>query len=458
MSTAADALRRFGAIAIALICVQLDYFALALALPTMAEDLHTTSENLQWSVSAYMIALGITMIPGSRLADLIGRKKVVLIGLAIFGLASLACGLAPTAEFVIAARIVQGLGAGMYFPVSFALVSNATDEAERPRILGFLSGVAGIGTAAGPIFGGLFASTIGWRWVFFINVPIAVAGVVWGWFQLREQRDPALAGKRVRNLDFTGIALIALLVGGISLALDDVSSAGDSFWLTVFPALVGVAALGAFVVWEGRSTWPILPRDLWRNQQFTALVIAATIANAGLCAAIFLATLYLQQTRGLSGLTAGLLFIPAAVGLSVGGPVSGRLASRIPGQKVMTVGLLAGAVCLAALAVTQNLGVYLVLMGLVSFFLGLGFQFGNIAVQSVVPPAQAGSAAGVLLTVMVTIGGIAVVAAAASLEALGGATQAAMTTTYGEWAVLVGSLGVVFGVWQWGRAQEPVAA
>ena len=107
-----NALGRFKAIAIALICVQLDYFALALALPNMAEELHTTPENLQWSVSAYMIALGIAMVPGSRLADLVGRKKVVLIGLSIFGLASLWCGLSPTADSVIVARIVQGLGAG----------------------------------------------------------------------------------------------------------------------------------------------------------------------------------------------------------------------------------------------------------------------------------------------------------------------------------------------------------
>ena len=205
MSTMRNALGRFGAIAIALICVQLDYFALALALPNMAEDLHTTPENLQWSVSAYMIALGIAMVPGSRLADLVGRKKIVLIGLSIFGLASLWCGLSPTADSVIVARIVQGLGAGLYFPVAFALVSNATTDQERPKMLGFLSGLAGIGTAAGPILGGAFSATIGWRWVFFVNVPIAAAGVIWGAFQLREQTDPDLAGKRIRNLDYLAL-------------------------------------------------------------------------------------------------------------------------------------------------------------------------------------------------------------------------------------------------------------
>ena len=152
-----------------------------------------------------MIAIGIAMVPGSRLGDLIGRKKVVLIGLSIFGLASLWCGLSPTADSVIAARIIQGFGAGLYFPVSFALVSNATTDAERPQVLGFLSGVAGIGTRCGSHPRRAF-STIGWRWVFFVNVPIAAAGVIWGAFQLKEQRDPELADKRIRDLDFLGIA------------------------------------------------------------------------------------------------------------------------------------------------------------------------------------------------------------------------------------------------------------
>lgn len=452
-------LGRFGAIAIALICVQLDYFALALALPNMAADLSTTPENLQWTISAYMIALGISMVPGSRLADLIGRKKVVLIGLSIFGAASLMCGLAPTAELVVIARIVQGVGAGMYFPVAFALVSNATDEQERPRVLGFLSGIAGIGTAAGPILGGAFSATIGWRWVFFVNVPIAAIGVVWGMYQLKEQRDTSLTGKRIRNLDFPGIVMIAVLVTGLSLAIDDISTHPSSFWLTLFPAALAIAALGSFTWWERRSAWPILPPALWLNQRFTALVIAATIANAGLCVMIFLATLYLQQTRGLSGLTAGLLFIPAAVGLSVGGPISGRLAPRYAGQRVMTVAMISGALVLAALAFTQNLVGYLVLMGLASFLLGLGFQFGNIAVQSVVELSQAGAAAGVLLTVMVTTGGIGVVAAAASIEAFGAGApdQFAMTVTYLEWAALTGGLGIIFGLWQWDKATEPVA-
>jgi MFS family permease len=451
---------RFGAVGIALICVQLDYFALALALPGMAEELNTTTTDLQWTVSAYMIAIGIAMIPGSRIADLVGRKKILLIGLSIFGLASLWVGLSPTTGSVIAARVLQGLGAGLYFPVAMSLVANATHALERPRILGFLSGLAGIGTAAGPIIGGGFASTIGWRWVFLINVPIAAIGVIWGMRQLKESKDSELAGKSMRNLDWLGVLLIAVGIGGVSLGIDDVSIAG-MVPITYIPAILGIAAIVAFSFWERRAAWPLTPPVLMKNRNFTALVVASTIANMGICVMIFVSTLYLQQVRGYSGLAAGLMFIPAAIGLSIGGPISGRLASRVPGQRVMTVAMLVGALSLALLAVSGNIAIFLVVMAFSSFSLGMGYQFGNIAVQSVVPEQQSGAAAGVLLTLMVALGGVAVVVASATMEAVGGAagiTQSAISITLYSWAALVGILGTIFGLTQWKNAKVPVDA
>lgn len=457
--TPGEIIRRFGAVGIALICVQLDYFALALALPDMADELNTTATDLQWTVSAYMIAIGIAMIPGSRLADLVGRKKILLIGLAIFGLASLWVGLSPTVDSVIAARVVQGLGAGLYFPVAMSLVTNATDAYERPQILGFLSGLAGVGTALGPIIGGGFASTIGWRWVFLINVPVAIVGVIWGMYQLKETKDPALATMKIRNLDYLGILLIAVGIGGISLAIDDISIAG-LVPITYLPGILGVLAVIAFFWWERRADWPLLPPVLMKNGNFTALVVASTIANMGICVMIFVSTLYLQQVRGYSGLVAGLMFIPAAIGLSIGGPISGRLASRVPGQRVMTLAMLVGAVSLIVLALFSNIVVYLAVMGVSAFCLGMGFQFGNIAVQSVVKESQAGAAAGVLLTMMVALGGVAVVIASAIIESVGGGfpTQSAITVTLLSWAGIVGVLGIIFGLTQWKNAKVPVEA
>ena len=155
------------------------------------------------------------------------------------------------------------------------------------------------------------------------------------------------------------------------------------------------------------------------------------------------------------------MFIPAAIGLSIGGPISGRLASRVPGQRVMTVAMLVGALSLALLAVSGNIVVFLVVMAFSSFSLGMGYQFGNIAVQSVVPEQQSGAAAGVLLTLMVALGGVAVVVASATMEAVGGAagiTQSAISITLYSWAALVGILGVIFGLTQWKNAKVPVDA
>lgn len=446
-------LRRFGAVGIALICVQIDYFALALALPDMSAELDTTATDLQWTVSGYMIAIGIAMIPGSRIADLVGRKRILLIGLTIFGLASLWVGMAATVESVIAARVVQGLGAGLYFPVAMSLVTNSTDPVERPRVLGFLAGLAGVGTALGPIIGGGFASTIGWRWVFLVNVPIAAVGVVWGMFQLSESKDSTLANLRIRNLDYLGTLLIAVGIIGLSIGVDDAAVAG-LVTVTVIPIVLGVLALVGLVMWERRARWPLLPKPLLRNSRFNALVIASTIANMGICVMIFVSTLYLQQVEGYSGLVAGLMFIPAAIGLSIGGPVSGRIASRFPAQRVMTMAMLVGAASLVVLAVSQQIVVYLAVMGISSFCLGMGFQFGNIAVQSVVDESESGAAAGVLLTLMVSLGGVAVVIATATMEWVGGTevNQSAISATLLSWAALVGLLGMIFGLSQWRKA------
>ena len=459
--TAREIFARFGAVGIALICVQLDYFALALALPNMAEELNTTATDLQWTVSAYMIAIGVAMIPGSRIADLVGRKKMLLIGLSIFGLASLWVGLSPTTGSVIAARVVQGLGAGMYFPVAMSLVTNATHALERPRILGFLSGLAGVGTAAGPIIGGGFASTIGWRWVFLINVPIAAFGVIWGSRQLKESKDPALEGKSLRHLDWLGVVLIGVGIAGVSLGIDDVSIEG-LVPITYIPAILGIAAITAFTFWEKRAKWPLTPPSLMKNKNFTALIVASTIANMGICVMIFVSTLYLQQVRDYSGLLAGLMFIPAAIGLSIGGPISGRLASKVPGQRVMTVMLLVGALSLVMLGFSTNIVVFLIVMAFSAFSLGMGYQFGTIAVQSVVDESQSGAAAGVLLTLMISLGGVAVVIASATMEAVGGGgtdvTQHAISVTLYSWAALVGILGIIFGATQWKNAKVPVGA
>ena len=240
----------FLPVAGALFCIQLDFFSLGLALPTIAADLGTPTTDLQWLLSGYMIALGSLLIPAARLGDMLGRRAVLLTGVALFGLTSLVCGLAGSVPLLIAARVAQGAGAALIMPTAFALVSNATDEDVRPRVTGALLGIAGVGTALGPVVGGLLASTAGWRWVFLLNVPITVLAFVGG-LRLPESRN-ADVPRSLAALDRWGVLAVIGGLTGISLAIDDVSAEGATSAVTVVPFVAGVALLAAFCLVETR--------------------------------------------------------------------------------------------------------------------------------------------------------------------------------------------------------------
>ena len=164
-----------AAVSMALFCVQIDYFAVNLALPRMALDLKTTTTDLQWVVSVYMLALGAFMVPAGRIGDIFGRRRALLTGVALFGVASALCALAPSATLVIAFRVLQGIGAALIFPVSVSVLTTAFPSARASHAIGLAYGIAGLGNAAGPLIGGLLTETAGWRWIFWLNVPLTLA-------------------------------------------------------------------------------------------------------------------------------------------------------------------------------------------------------------------------------------------------------------------------------------------
>jgi MFS family permease len=299
----------------ALFCIQLDFFSLNLALPTIAADLGTTVTNLQWLLSGYMIALGASLIPAGRAGDILGRRLVLLTGVAVFGTTSLVCGLTSHVPVLIAARVAQGVGAALVFPTAFALVTNATDERDRPRVVGALLGVAGVGTALGPVVGGVLASSAGWRWVFLLNVPIALFALWRGRF-LSESRDET-GPRTLATLDWAGVGTVVAGLVLVSIAIDDVSVEGWTSAVTLVPLLAGLASLAAFVGIETRVSAPLVRPSLLGNGLFVLLTVAGTIANIGSCVYIFLATLDLQDVRGLSAAAAGLAFFLSSVGLAL---------------------------------------------------------------------------------------------------------------------------------------------
>jgi EmrB/QacA subfamily drug resistance transporter len=398
----------------ALFCVQIDYFAMNLALPRMALDLHSTATDLQWVISVYMLALGAFMVPAGRIGDIFGRRRALLAGIALFGLASALCALAPSATLVIAFRVLQGVGAALIFPVSVSVLTNAFPAVRASHAIGLAYGIAGLGNAAGPLIGGLLTDTVGWRWIFWLNVPLTLIAMAIGARSITESFDETVP----RRIDLTGLALITIGIGLFTLTFDRAPTWG---WLsapTVTAFLCSLAALVVFVMVQNRVRWPLVDLSLARNARFAILVIAGTIANIAYGVTIFLSTMYLQQVRGLDPLMAGLAFLGPSAGAALGGVISGGLAASRPPVLVMGLTSVAAALSLAALAVSSSWYAYLPALTACGFTLGLVYAFTTVATQAVVRPERAGEAAGVTLTALVTLAGVGVAVSGTVFEML----------------------------------------
>jgi MFS family permease len=382
-----------AAVSVALFCVQIDYFAINLALPRMAADLGSSVTDLQWVISAYMLALGAFMIPGGRFGDIFGRRRALLVGIALFGVASVLCALAPTAAILVGCRVLQGVGAALIFPVSVSVLTNAFPAAQASSAIGVSYGIAGLGNAAGPLVGGVLTDIASWRWIFWVNVPLTIAAMVLGALVIAESSDSA-APRRPHD-DARSNATFAVFVASVVM-------------------------LRVFVVVERRVRWPLVDLTLARNLRFTVLVAAGTIANIAYAVTIFASTLYLQQVRGLDPLAAGLVFLGPSAGAALGGPLSGRLAARKPPALVMGIGCVAAALALAALSSVADGPSYLVALTMCGFTMGLVYAFTTVATQTTVRPERAGEAAGVALTSLVTLGGVGVAVSGTTFELLQG--------------------------------------
>jgi MFS family permease len=271
-----------------------------------------------------------------------------------------------------------------------------------------------LGNAAGPLIGGLLTETVGWRWIFWLNVPLTLVALAIGARSITESFDETVP----RRIDVTGLALITVGIGLFTLTFDRAPSWG---WLsapTVVAFVCSLAALVVFVVAENRVRWPLVDLSLLRNPRFTILVTAGTISNIAYGVTIFLSTMYLQQVRGLDPLMAGLAFLGPSAGAALGGAISGRLAASRPPVLVMGLTSIAAALSLAALAASSGWVGYLSALTACGFTLGLVYAFTTVATQAVVRPERAGEAAGVTLTALVTLAGVGVAVSGTVLEML----------------------------------------
>jgi EmrB/QacA subfamily drug resistance transporter len=402
------------AAALALFLVDLDFFALNLAVPDMARDLGVSTTDLQWVISGYMLALGAFLIPGGRVGDILGRRRTLIGGLAVFAGASTVCGLVDSASVVIGFRVLQGIGAAVIFPLAVAVVTNAFPENGRKRAIGNLYGLAAVATAIGPFFGGFVTSEISWRGVFLVNVPLGLAAiglVLWG---IRESRDESVP----RQIDLRGLACVAVGIGAITFGVDGGEDHGWGSPEVLGPILAGLALLVAFVLIEGRVRFPLVDLSLFRNVPYVAVTLLGMVGNTAFVITTFSTALYLQEVRDLSGTEAGALYLGASVTCAIAGPVSGRLGERYDVPRLMAVSMLLGAAAL--LAISFGLGYAAYIPALLVFGLGYGlcWSLTSVGTQTVVPTEKAGAASGVTLAIVIGIAGLSVAVVSALIDGL----------------------------------------
>jgi EmrB/QacA subfamily drug resistance transporter len=316
--------RRFLVLAIccaSMIVVVMDISIVNVALPTIRRDLQASVSGLQWTVDAYTLVLASFLMLAGSTADRVGRRRTFQLGLAAFGLGSLLCGLAPSIGWLIAARALQAVGGTMLNPVAMAIVATTFPErAERARAIGVFGAMSGLSLALGPILGGALVDGFGWRSIFWINVPIVAAAIVCTALFVPESR-----AARARRFDPVGQTLVVLVLGSVVSAIIESGRLG---WTSpVIVGLLAVAVLGVLGVlgYEPRRVDPLLELRLFRSVPFSAAILMALFALCAFGAFLFVTTLYLQNVRGMSALTAGLSLLPVGVLIMVLSPFTGRL-------------------------------------------------------------------------------------------------------------------------------------
>ncbi|MFI1393425.1 MFS transporter [Streptomyces sp. NPDC020681] len=404
----------FTAVALALFCIQLDFFALNLAIPGIADEFGVTAAAAQWTLSAYMLAVGCFFIVGGRLGDVFGRRGTLLAGLTLFAAGSVGCALAPGLALLVVARIVQGIGAGFVFPVSVAVISNAFPDETRARALGAAFGIANIGTALGPFVGGGFTEGPGWRWIFWLLAPLSALALLIAIAYVPDSRDTSVP----RQLDLIGCFTIVCCLAAVTLAVERGSAWGWDHARTLTLFAVAVVTGGLFLLRERLARHPLVDLRLFRNIPYVLVTGMGSVANMGYAVTVFLATLYLQGVRHLSPFVAGIVFLAPALVVALTGPLGARLSQRMRPTAVMALaGAIAGTGMITLTHVTAW-WLYVPVFAWCGLGLGLGWTFSSVATQQVVPPARAGEASGVLLTFLVTLGAIALAGAASAIIAM----------------------------------------
>jgi EmrB/QacA subfamily drug resistance transporter len=393
----------------------LDVAIVNVALPSIETDLHMSNDTLQWILTAYAITFGGFLLLGGRMADLLGRRRMFMVGVVLFTGASLFCGLAWSAGVLIGSRAVQGLGAAIISPAALSIVTTTFAEGpERNKALGIWGALGGSGAAAGVLFGGILTKYLGWEWIFFVNIPVGLLVLSVVRRVVRESR----AEVEHRSFDVLGATTVT---AGLALLVYSISKAPDVGWASAQTIVVLLASAGlllAFVAVELRARAPLVPFGIFRIRTLTVANVVGFMLGGVIFATFFVLTLYVQQVLGWSALETGLTFLATAGTTVIWAGVSQALVTRVGPRPVMTAGFLLMALAMLTYTRLPVDGGYVpdLLPGYLVFALGMAFAFIPVSIAAFLGVAarEAGLASGLLNTSQ-QIGGAIGVAVASTI-------------------------------------------
>ena len=384
-----------AAVAFGLFMIMLDNTIVNVALPSIERSLHMSISSLEWIVTAYALTFAALLITGGKLGDLYGRRKMFIAGLVVFTLASLACGLAPSAAFLIGARAVQGVGAALMSPATLSIITATFPPKDRGQAIGIWAGVSALALAIGPLVGGLIVDNINWHWIFYVNVPVGVVGIIVSRFVIAESRDTS----REQSIDIPGLVTSSGALLALSYALIEGNRHG---WgsTEIISLFISAAVLLAVFIWlERRQRLPMLDLGLFKIGSFVGANVVAMLVSLGMFGVFFFISLYVQNVLGYSPTKAGAIFLPMTVLIILVAPIAGKLSDRIGSRWLMGAGM---SILGVSLLLYQRIGVHTGFLSLLPQLLlgGVGMALTmspmTSAAMSSVPVDKAGVGSGVL--------------------------------------------------------------
>ena len=456
--------RRYFVLAIccsSLFIVGLDATIVNIALPSIQHDLHASVSGLQWTVDAYTLVVASFLMLSGSTGDRIGRRRTFQVGLAVFTAGSALCSLAPGLGWLVAFRMVQAVGGSMLNPVAMSIIANVfTDSRERARAIGIWGAVFGLSMALGPVIGGALVASVGWRSIFWVNVPVGIAAIILTALVVPESR-----AERPRRLDPVGQALIIVMLASLTYAI--IEGPRDGWGSPAILTLFGISALAAagLAIYEPRREEPLLDLRFFRSVPFSGAVVIAISAFSALGGFLFLNTLYLQEVRQLSALHAGLYTLPMAAMTVLAAPLSGRITGqRGPRVPLLVAGVMMTVSALMLSGVTAATSVGWLMLAYVIFGIGNAMvnpPIGNTAVSGM-PRAQAGVAAAVASTSR-QVGsslGVALAGSAVTSTLHGSLRTGFVHASHAGWLIIAGSsvIVIVAGLVTTGRWARATAA